>query len=229
MNTMLGALLRLLEQLADPRGPEPHEHLDELARVQREERHVRLARHRPREERLAGAGRPDEQEAARDPPAQRAVPSRAPEEVDDLDELVLGLIDAGDVGEAHRILPGSIVIFALLRRNPSGPPAPCPARRSIMKNAALMRKSGTSQIATCIHTDVWAVLRLDVDLLVEQRPHDRLVLDAGQPRHADLLLRSLRAGAADQLDLVGLHDRRGDLPAPHLGDRLVVRHERAPS
>ena len=68
-----------------------------------------------------------------------------------------------------------------------------------------------------------------LDVLIEQRPHDRLVLDAGQPRYADARLGPLRVAAAEQLDLVGLHDRLGDLPAPHLGDRFVVGHERAPS
>ena len=63
----------------------------------REERRPRLARHRPREQRLAGARPPGEQHAARDPATQLAVAVRVLEEVDDLGELALGLVDPGDV------------------------------------------------------------------------------------------------------------------------------------
>jgi hypothetical protein len=103
------ALARLLEELPHPRGPEPHEHLDELARVQREEGHVRLSRDGAREQRLAGPGRPDEQEPPRNAAPEAPVPGGLLEIVDDLDELVLGLLDARHVGEADRILPGSVV------------------------------------------------------------------------------------------------------------------------
>ena len=65
----------------------------------REERHARLARDRAREQRLAGARAAREQHAARDPAAERLVLLRVLEEVDDLGQLVLGLVDAGDVLE----------------------------------------------------------------------------------------------------------------------------------
>ena len=50
-------LLGLLEEVAHARGAHAHEHLDELGAGQEEERHVGLARHRPGQQRLAGAGR----------------------------------------------------------------------------------------------------------------------------------------------------------------------------
>ena len=58
-------LLGLLEQLAHARGAHADEQLDELRAADREERHARLAGDRAREQRLAGAGRPDQQHAAR--------------------------------------------------------------------------------------------------------------------------------------------------------------------
>jgi hypothetical protein len=49
----------LLEEIADARGADTHEHLDELRAAEAEKRHVRLSGHRAREQRLAGARRAD--------------------------------------------------------------------------------------------------------------------------------------------------------------------------
>ena len=70
----------------------------------REEGGVRLARDRAGQQRLAGPGRPVEQHAARDPRAELRVALRVLEEVHDLDELVLGLVDPGDVVEGDSLL-----------------------------------------------------------------------------------------------------------------------------
>ena len=48
-------------------------------------------------------GEPAEQNAARDPAAEPAVLVRVAEEVDDLGQLLLRLVDAGDVGERDRL------------------------------------------------------------------------------------------------------------------------------
>ena len=48
-------LLALLEQVADARGADADEHLDEVGAADREERHVRFAGDGAREQRLAGA------------------------------------------------------------------------------------------------------------------------------------------------------------------------------
>jgi hypothetical protein len=92
-------LLGLIEQVAHPAGPDPHDRLDELGGGDREERHARLPRHGPGEEGLARAGRAGEQHAARDPRPEPAVALRVAEEVDDLPHLVLDLVDSRDVGE----------------------------------------------------------------------------------------------------------------------------------
>jgi hypothetical protein len=58
MKTIDGrGLLRLLEQVAHARRADADDRLDELRRRQREERGVRLAGDRTREQRLPGAGR----------------------------------------------------------------------------------------------------------------------------------------------------------------------------
>ena len=94
--------LRLVEEIAHAAGADADEHLDELGAGDAEERHPGLAGDRPREQRLAGARRSDQQHAARDARAERGELLRILEELDDLDQLFLGLFDAGDVGEGHR-------------------------------------------------------------------------------------------------------------------------------
>ena len=71
-----GLGLGLLEQVADARGADADEHLDEIAAAQREERHLGLAGHGPRQQRLAGSGRPEQQNALGDLGAERRVALR---------------------------------------------------------------------------------------------------------------------------------------------------------
>ena len=100
-------LARRVEQLADARGAQPGEHLDEGRGRLREEGRARLGRDRLREQRLAGARRPVQQHAAGNASAQALEASGIAQELDDLGELGLGLLDAGDVVPAHdRLLVG---------------------------------------------------------------------------------------------------------------------------
>ena len=92
-------LLGLLEHVAHARRADADEHLDEVGARNGEERHVGLARDRAREQRLAGAGRPDQQHAARNAAAEPLELAGIAQELDDLLEILLGLVDAGDVLE----------------------------------------------------------------------------------------------------------------------------------
>ncbi len=92
-------LLRLLEHVAHARGADADEHLDEVRARNGEERHVRFARDRARQQRLAGPGRADQQHAARDAPAEPLEFSGITQEFDDLLQVLLGLVDAGHVLE----------------------------------------------------------------------------------------------------------------------------------
>ena len=65
------ARLRLLEQVAHARRADAHEHLHEVRAADREERHAGLAGDGARQQRLAGAGRPEQQHPARDLRAHR--------------------------------------------------------------------------------------------------------------------------------------------------------------
>src|SRR5947209_1259191 len=97
-------LLALLEQVAHSGGADANEHLDEIGSGDREERNVRLSRDRLRQQRLPGAGRTNEQHALRDLAAELLELLRILEEVDDLAQLFLGFVDAGDVLERHLVL-----------------------------------------------------------------------------------------------------------------------------
>ena len=93
-------LLGLLEEVADARGADADEHLDEVGARDREERHAGLAGDRAREQRLAGARRPVEEHALGDPRAERLELLRVLEELLDLLELLDRLVHAGHVLEA---------------------------------------------------------------------------------------------------------------------------------
>ncbi len=91
--------LGLLEEVAHAARADAHEHLDELGAGDAEERHAGLAGDGAREERLAGAGRADEQHAARDPGAEAVELLGVLEELDHLGQLLLRLVHAGHVVE----------------------------------------------------------------------------------------------------------------------------------
>ena len=93
--------LGLLEEVAHAGRTDADEHLDELRAGDAEERHASLTGHGPREQRLAGAGRADQQHAARDAGAERRELLRVLQELDDLGQLLLRLVDARHVGEGH--------------------------------------------------------------------------------------------------------------------------------
>src|SRR5205085_12371593 len=95
-------LARLREQTADARRAQPGEHLDEGRSGLREEVGAGLLCNRLGQQRLAGAGRAVEQDALRDLGPELLEPLGIAQELDDLLELVLGLLDARDVLPADR-------------------------------------------------------------------------------------------------------------------------------
>jgi hypothetical protein len=105
-------LLGLLEEVAHARCADADDRFDELRGRQGEERRVRLPRHRPCEERLSRPRRAVQQDAARDAGAQPRVALRVLEEVDDFDQLLLGLVDAGHVVERDPHLPAAALLDA---------------------------------------------------------------------------------------------------------------------
>ena len=94
-------LARLLEQLADARGAEAREHLDERRRALRVEVRAGRARDGLRDERLARAGRAVQQDPAGHARPSFSKPLPVAQELDDLDELLLRLVEPGDVVPGH--------------------------------------------------------------------------------------------------------------------------------
>ena len=100
MKMMQGAFFLACSNMSRTRlRADADEHLDEVGARDGEERHVGLAGDGARDQRLAGAGRADEQHAARNAPAEPLELLRIAQELDDLLEVLLGLVDAGDVLE----------------------------------------------------------------------------------------------------------------------------------
>ena len=97
-------LARLGEQAPDARRAEAGEHLDERGGRLREEVRAGLVRDGLGQQRLAGAGRAVEQDALRHLGAELLEALRVAQELDDLLQLGLGLVGAGDVVPADRRL-----------------------------------------------------------------------------------------------------------------------------
>ena len=93
---------RVAEQPPNARGADAGIHLDEVGAAGEQERNAGFAGNRSRQQRLAGAGRADEQHALRDAAADRREPAGLREEVDDFLDFVFGLVHAGDVLERDR-------------------------------------------------------------------------------------------------------------------------------
>ena len=97
-------LLALFEQVTHPAGTHAHEHFDEVRARNGKERHSGLARDGACEQSLARAGRPHHEHALGNAAAQAGKLLRVFEKSDDLLDLVLGLFDAGHVGEGDLLL-----------------------------------------------------------------------------------------------------------------------------
>ncbi len=103
-----GALSGVVEQVADPGGADPHEHLHERRPGHRDERHAGLAGDRAGDQGLAGAWRADHEHAlgAHRPGAPVAV--GVLEEVDHLGDFALDALVAGHVRK-RRARPVGVV------------------------------------------------------------------------------------------------------------------------
>ena len=98
------ALLGLVEHVAHTRRTDTDEHLDKIRARDREERHLGFTRDRLREQGLAGTGGPHQQHAARNAATELLELLRVFQEVDQLLDLFLRLVAAGDVGKGGRVV-----------------------------------------------------------------------------------------------------------------------------
>src|SRR5207302_7394271 len=98
-----GIYLRMPEEIEDARRAHTDEHRDEVGPAQREIRDLRHTGDRPREQRLAGAGWTDQQDATRHARTKLAEAARRFEEFDNLFQLVLGFVDTDHLGEGDLV------------------------------------------------------------------------------------------------------------------------------
>ena len=111
-------LAQLLEQAPHLHDADAEEHLDERARLDEDERLARLAGHGLGHERLAGAGRAPQQDAARHVAALVLDLLRAVEEDDVLLDLGQDVVLAPDVGEAGLDVLGHVGLDAAPAEEP---------------------------------------------------------------------------------------------------------------
>ena len=93
--------LRLGEELAHPGGAHADEQLDELRAAHRKERNAGLPRHGAGQECLSRTRRADEQDAPRDLAAEALEPGGLAQKIDDLPQVLLGGLEAGNVVELN--------------------------------------------------------------------------------------------------------------------------------
>ncbi len=99
-----GVLLALFEEVADAACADADEHLDEVRTGDREEGNIGFAGYRAGEQGLAGSRRSDEQDALGNAAAELLELLRLAQEFDDLFQLFLGFVDAGNVFKRHLLL-----------------------------------------------------------------------------------------------------------------------------
>ena len=98
-----GVFLALLEHIPNSARAYTDKHLNEIRARNREERHVSLARNRTSKKRLSRPGRPNHQNSLRDMPAKLLEPLGILQELDNLLNLLLGLLDTGHVLECDPV------------------------------------------------------------------------------------------------------------------------------
>ena len=94
-------LLGRSEQLAHPGQPHPDEYFDEFRPGDGEERHLRLAGERLGQHRLARPRRSHEEDPSRHLRAEPDEAAGIAQVIDELLDLALGVVLAGDVGKPH--------------------------------------------------------------------------------------------------------------------------------
>ncbi len=97
-------LLALLKQIAYPARAHTHKHLHEVRTRDREERNVRLTRHRSRQQSLARSRRSNQQHALGNASTELLKLLRLAQELDNLAQLFLGLFYSGNVFKSNFFL-----------------------------------------------------------------------------------------------------------------------------
>ena len=90
---------RFFKHIAHARGADANEHFHEIGAGDGEERHFRFARNGARQQRLAGTGRADHEQAARDLPAETAEFAGVAQKFDHFHHVRFRFVCPGDIGK----------------------------------------------------------------------------------------------------------------------------------
>jgi hypothetical protein len=213
-------LLRLLEHVAHARGADADEHFHEVGAGDRKEGHFRLAGDGARQQRLAGAGRADHEDALRDLAAELLELARVLQEVDDLGDFLLRLLDPGDVGEGHIHLILAQEARAALAEGHGPPPSGCALHLPQHVDEDHDEEQRRRELQQKLRHEIRLLRRtaLDGDVRLRQR--------TDQGREVGLGIVSLELGLvlSDPIDHLALQDDRFDAARLNVVQEARVTH-----
>ena len=211
--------LGVLEEVAHARRADADEHLDEVRATQGVVGNLGLARHRAGEERLAGAGGADQQDAPRHACPQLTETAGRLEELDDFLELVLRLVDADHLGKRDPLAVTGAGLGEMLGHRPHWisekvrAPEQHEQERQKEEQANQVREHGRDRgLVGGLHRDLHVVTAQ----VLLGRAHRRFLLNG--PR--------LPAGAVRQQDALPADTGRRDLAAVDTIEDVADRHAR---
>ena len=193
-------LLGLLEQVAHTRCTHTHKHLDEVRAADRQERNVSLAGNGLSQHRLTCSRRTNQQCALGNLTAQLAVFLRVAQKIDDLHNLLLGLLHTRHVLERHAVFVVLLVVdLSASLAHVHHVAATAATCRTHHKDPETDDQNPRQQIAHDVQPAILALLVFDDGLLL------RALLGCGQ----------ILAEGIDRAD------RKVELHLPALGDILI--------
>ncbi len=206
-------LLRIRKQTAHPRGAHADKQFDEIGARDAHERHIRLSRHGPRQQGLAGPRRPYQENTLGGLPAQPLNAGRIAEVLDDLLQLDLGAVGPGHVLKRRPFLPAFIQMGPTahkredpLRASQSSPPQ----QKGAEADEDEKRQHARQNLSPPGH--VLSGPRDDIHLLRLQQRKE-IVVSEGRYVGEELPVRNSLAGRG--LVLGGRLELSGDLLALH--------------
>src|SRR5437016_4659029 len=122
-NNARRGLLPLLKHVAYARGADAYEHFNKIRAADGKERNIRFACNRARQQRLAGAGRADHQDAFGNAATEFLKFFRVAQKLDELLHFVLCFLNTGDIAERNFIFVAgehASLRFAEIKRALSG-------------------------------------------------------------------------------------------------------------
>ena len=218
-------LLGLLEHVAHARRTDADEHFDEIGAGNREKRHFGLAGNCAGQQRLARAGRTDHEHAFGDLAAELLKLARILQEVDDFDDLLLGLLDARHVreGDVDLVLAQEACATLAERHGAAAPGCPLHLAHEIGPETDQDQDRERRDEQLQQNRLLFRRLAAKLHALGLQQPDQRAVAGLGVVGHEGV------TGAPLALDVLPFQRYRLDIAALHFRQELrVIDRRRLP-